>query len=557
MAIRYLPGLPRTAELVVIGGGIVGAATAFHAARAGLRPLVLERRPALCSLTTAVAAGGFRLQLETREQLELVRESAELFLHFAEATGQRGYDPAVRQQGYLWLTTTAEGAERQRRLVERQRAWGVGDVDLLDGDEARRAFPFLAKEVVQARFRAADGLLDPKAVTMGLVAASDAGVVVGCGVVGLRLRGGSVIEVETTLGKVAAGAVVVAAGPFSGEVARLAGVALPVTAVRRQKLVMPEVPQVPADAPMTIDDDTGVHWRPAFRGASLLFAEPDTPPSPPSEHVPLDHRFAFRLLDPASPVSASRVTPFWREVWAAWSAPWMLQAGHYTMTPDHRPLIGPTEVEGLLVNSGYSGRGVMAGPAGARRLVDLLTGKLDPAANPLRPDRPFDAEPAVDIWGGGRLGEAEVAGFVVLDDAGAGGAVPAGLELGPALDVLEGVAVAGALGAPLGEQAQRAGQLPTGGAQLVGEPGRALGVWLADHQPPALQLFEALREDVGGDPRQLIGQVVEAPGALQQRFHDQQRPAVAHAGDRLLQRRAWRPVVHPVLARLRHGVIVR
>src|SRR6266536_2534602 len=519
MAIRYLPGLPRTAELVVIGGGIVGAATAFHAARAGLRPLVLERRPALCSLTTAVAAGGFRLQLETREQLELVRESAELFLHFAEATGQRGYDPAVRQQGYLWLTTTAEGAERQRRLVERQRAWGVGDVDLLDGDEARRAFPFLAKEVVQARFRAADGLLDPKAVTMGLVAASDAGVVVGCGVVGLRLRGGSVIEVETTLGKVAAGAVVVAAGPFSGEVARLAGVALPVTAVRRQKLVMPEVPQVPADAPMTIDDDTGVHWRPAFRGASLLFAEPDTPPSPPSEHVPLDHRFAFRLLDPASPVSASRVTPFWREVWAAWSAPWMLQAGHYTMTPDHRPLIGPTEVEGLLVNSGYSGRGVMAGPAGSRRLVDLLTGKLDAA--------------------------------------GAGGAVPAGLELGPALEVLEGVAVAGALGAPLGEQAQRAGQLPTGGAQLVGEPGRALGVWLADHQPPALQLFEALREDVGGDPRQLIGQVVEAPGALQQRFHDQQRPAVAHAGDRLLQRRAWRPVVHPVLARLRHGVIVR
>src|SRR6266487_6388983 len=92
---------------------------------------------------------------------------------------------------------------------------------------------------------------------------------------------------------------------------------------------------------------------------------------------------------------------------------------------------------------------------------------------------------------GRRLREAEVAGFVVLDDAGAGGAVPAGLELGPALEVLEGVAVAGALGAPLGEQAQRAGQLPTGGAQLVGEPGRALGVWLADHQPPALQLFEA------------------------------------------------------------------
>jgi sarcosine oxidase subunit beta len=397
MAIRYLPALPRTAELVIVGGGVVGAATAFHAARAGLRPLVLERRPALCSLTTAVAAGGFRLQLETPEQLELVRESTELFLNFAEVTGQPGYDAGVRQQGYLWLTTTARGVERQRRLVAQQRGWGVGDVELLDGDEARRAFPFLAPEVLQARFRAADGLLDPKAVTMGLAAASGAAAVTDCGVVGFRLRGGTVVEVETTLGRVAAGAVVVAAGPFSGEVARLAGVELPVTGVRRQKLVMPQVPQVPLAAPMTIDDDTGAHWRPAFRGASLLYADPSTPPSRPSEDVPLDHRFAFQLLDPASPVSVSRVAPFWREVWAAWSAPWMLQAGLYTMTPDHRPLIGPTEVEGLLVNTGYSGRGVMAGPAGSRRLVDLLTGKAAPAGNPLRPDRPFDAEPAVDI----------------------------------------------------------------------------------------------------------------------------------------------------------------
>jgi sarcosine oxidase subunit beta len=397
MAIRYLPGLPRTAELVIVGGGIVGAASSFHAARAGLRPLLLERRPALCSLTTAVAAGGFRLQLETKEQLELVRESAELFLNFAELTGQPGCDAGVRQQGYLWLTTTAAGAERQRRLVERQRAWGVTGVELLDGDQAREAFPFLAPEVVQARYRAADGLLDPKAVTMGLAAASGAEAVVGCGVTGFGLRGGRVVEVRTTLGTVACEAAVVAAGPFSGEVARLAGLELPLVTVRRQKLVMPEVSQVPPGAPMTIDDDTGAHWRPAFRGAALLFADPHTAPTPPSDDVPLDHRFVFQLLDPTSPVAISRVTPFWREVWDSWSAPWMLQAGHYTMTPDHRPLIGPTGVDGLLVNTGYSGRGVMAGPAGSRRLVDLLTGATAPAANPLRPDRPFDTGPAVDI----------------------------------------------------------------------------------------------------------------------------------------------------------------
>jgi len=397
MSIRYLPGLPRGAELVIIGGGIVGAATAFHAARAGLRPLIVERRPALCSLTTAVAAGGFRLQLETREQLELVRESTELFLNFAEATGQEGNHAGVRQQGYLWLTTSQDGAERQRRLVAEQRGWGIDDVDLLDGDEARKAFPFVSEAVVQARFRASDGLLDPKAVTMGLAAASGADAVVGCGVVGLVVRGGRVAEVRTTLGGFGADAVVVAAGPFSGEVAGLAGIELPVAAVRRQKLVMPEVPQVPYGAPMTVDDDTGAHWRPAYQGASLMFADPETPPSAPSEDVPLDHRFAFQLLDPSSPVAVSRVVPFWREVWASWSAPWMLQAGHYTMTPDHRPLIGHTEVDGLLVNTGYSGRGVMAGPAGSRRLVDLLTGTTDAAANPFRPDRDFEAVPAADI----------------------------------------------------------------------------------------------------------------------------------------------------------------
>src|SRR5438477_9244200 len=116
MPIRYLDELPGNADLVVVGGGIVGAATALYAARAGLRPVVLERRPALASLTTAAAAGGFRLQLDDEEDLRLVRGSVELFLDFEEATGQREYGAGLRQQGYLWATTSEEGAARQRRL---------------------------------------------------------------------------------------------------------------------------------------------------------------------------------------------------------------------------------------------------------------------------------------------------------------------------------------------------------------------------------------------------------------------------------------------------------
>ena len=116
---RYLDGPPPTADLVIIGGGIAGAATAFHAARAGLRPVILEARPALCTLTTPVSAGAFRLQFDNLEELELVRESADLFLSFAEATGQTAYSVDVRQQGYLWLAITEASAAAQRSLVAR------------------------------------------------------------------------------------------------------------------------------------------------------------------------------------------------------------------------------------------------------------------------------------------------------------------------------------------------------------------------------------------------------------------------------------------------------
>ncbi|MGH2725123.1 MAG: NAD(P)/FAD-dependent oxidoreductase [Actinomycetota bacterium] len=391
----YAPDLPRGAEVVIVGGGIVGAATAFYAARAGLRPVLLKRRPALCSLTTAAAAGGFRLQQDNEEDLALVRESVDLFLRFAEVTGQSEYDPRPRAQGYLWVTSTEEGAGRQRRLVEAQRSWGLDDVELLSREEARDAFPYLDPAVVQARFRRGDGLIDPRALTFGLAAGSGAPVVLGCEVTGIR-RGGGRLRVETGRGAVDADAVVVAAGPFSGRVAGLAGVELPVTTVARQKVVLPDVPRVPPDAPMTIDEDTGAHWRPSYRGASMLFTDPATPPTPPTEEVPVDHGFAFRLLDPASPVSVARVAPFWREVWEWGAASWMLQAGQYTMTPDRRPLIGQTPLAGVFVNTGYCGHGVMASPAGSRHLVDVVTGKVTAAENPYGLDRSFEPRPHLD-----------------------------------------------------------------------------------------------------------------------------------------------------------------
>jgi sarcosine oxidase subunit beta len=340
-------------------------------------------------LTTPVATGAFRLQFDNPEEITLVRESVELFLHFADVTGQRAHDPAVRQQGYLFATTSDERAAWQRGLVERQHGWGLDDVEVLDGDEVRRRFPYVSPEVVQARYRAGDGFLDPKALTLGLAAGSGAPVAVDCRVTGFVLDGDRLTAVATSRGVIPCERAVVACGPLSGGVAALAGIELPIETVRRHKLVFPELADVPPDAPMTIDDDTATHWRPFLRGAAVLCTDPSTEASPPTDRVPLDHGFAFAVLDPDSPLSAARITPFWQEVWTRGAPAWFLQAGQYTMTPDHRPLVGPTGVEGLWVNTGYSGHGVMGSPAASRILADLMAGRIALEDNPFRLDREF------------------------------------------------------------------------------------------------------------------------------------------------------------------------
>ncbi|HEX7197800.1 MAG TPA: FAD-dependent oxidoreductase [Candidatus Limnocylindria bacterium] len=403
--VHVAESLPPTADVVVVGGGVIGCATAFFAARAGLRVVVLERRAALGTLTTPASTGAFRLQFDNAEEIATVREGIELFDAFAERTGLDGWDLGLRHGGYLFCSLTDATLERSRRLVARQREWGLTDVELLDGDEARVRWPWLSPDVRGARYRAGDGWLDVKRLTAGYAtAASNAAGIPGAvpggsatfvtraGVSELMVEADRVVGVRTTRGEVAADAVIVAAGPFTARVAAMAGVEVVLRPTRRQKLVVPDLPSVPADAPMTIEEETAAHWRPAMRGCLALFTDPDALPGEPHDPVPIDHEWAFGLLDPASDHALARVAPFWRDAWAdgASAVHWFLQAGQYEVTPDRRPYLGRIGPEGLYLNGGYSGHGIMAGAGGSRLVIDLLTGTADAAANPYRPDRPFD-----------------------------------------------------------------------------------------------------------------------------------------------------------------------
>ncbi len=198
--------------------------------------------------------------------------------------------------------------------------------------------------------------------------------------------------VRTPRGDVAAETVIVAAGPFTARVAALAGVEVVIRPTRRQKLVIPELHAVPPDAPMTIEEETAAHWRPSMHGCLALFTDPDAQATEPHDPVPIEHEWAFGLLDPRSDHALARIAPFWRDAWAegAPSVHWFMQAGQYEYTPDRRPYLGPVGPDGLHLNGGYSGHGIMAGAGGSRLVVDLVTGQADSRANPFRPDRSFD-----------------------------------------------------------------------------------------------------------------------------------------------------------------------
>lgn len=271
----------------------------------------------------------------------------------------------------------------------------------------------MSDDVVSARFRAGDGFIDQVRLAWGYALAASGGpgverppgaaeatFVLGQRVSGLRVVGGRIVAVETHDGAIAAPLVILATGPFLGRTAGLAGVDVPIAPTRRQKVIVADAPEVPQDAPMTIDEATGAHWRPALRGAYVLLTERGTAPSEPAWSVPTSADFAFRLLDPASADAVSRVAPFWADVWER-GVNWVLHAGQYEYTPDHRPFVGPTPIDGLWLNGGWSGHGVMGSGGGSRLLLDAITGGASgppwglrtngPGGNPFRLERPMDA----------------------------------------------------------------------------------------------------------------------------------------------------------------------
>jgi sarcosine oxidase subunit beta len=370
-------------DAVVIGGGIVGTATAFWLSRSGMDVVLLEMRDGLSTLTTPASAECFRAQFAEPAMAELAIPSIEMFERFDEVIGIPGYGISIKQQGYLFLTDNPKTIDDLKENVKQQHELGVTDSEYLERDEILDRLPFISPSVLAATFRQRDGWLSCHETTQGFAKGCDARFFINTKTTGIQSDDKGVSGVETDRGILQSRIVVNAAGPFAGEIGRMVYLDLPLEPVRRQKVYLETSVAIPQDAPFTVDVESNSYWRPEPGGVILGWVDSDEPVSPPTEKVHTDWEFPAIALD-----KVKRMTPLFLEVEKNVRQPDMnTSAGHYVYTPDDQPLIGPVpEIPGFYVNCGYWA-GVMLSPEAGKRIADLVTGKLDPKDNPLRPTR--------------------------------------------------------------------------------------------------------------------------------------------------------------------------
>ena len=353
--------LPPTAQVVVIGGGVMGASTAYHLALRGLRDIVLlESQSFFGQGATGKCAGGIRYQFSTEINVRLSLLSLPMLDRFEDETGQ-AID--LRKIGYLLLATTERNITEFRRNVALQHSLGV-PTEWLDGNEVRRRVPQLAADdVLAATFHGGDGLADPNSVVAGYVsAARRLGVRLfnDAPVTGLETDGGRVTAVQTPHGRIACEMVVNAAGPWAGLVGALAGVELPIVPVRRQMLTTTALPTLDPEFPFVIDFNRSLYFH---REGDGLLTGMSNPHQPPGFDESIDEEWNLVHLEEAVTRLPLLARAGIRTRWA----------GLYEVTPDAHPIIGGVPgLDGFYVVAGFSGHGFMHGPAAGLLLSEII-----------------------------------------------------------------------------------------------------------------------------------------------------------------------------------------
>ncbi len=359
--------MPESARIVIVGAGIIGASIAYHLASRGCTDVViLEKEPVEVSGSTARSAAGVRHQFSSRTNILLSQYSIERFKHFTEEVG--GY-AELHQDGYLFLFNDAAQWARYQEVIALQRELNV-PVQVLTPAEAAHFVPEMnISDLVGATYCAEDGFVDPHGVAMGYLSRARAlGVQLlrEAPATGFVIADGLVRAVETPQGTIACEVVVNAAGPYAGDLGRLAGLTVPVKPYRRNIYVTEPFPAIPRAIPLTIDVGTGAYMRKEHESLLLGLSRLD---ETSSHAVTVDWDWLDNVLE-----ALLNRFPILERAGLSERQSW---AGSYEITPDHLPILG--RMPGLTnwVNAaGFSGHGVMHAPAtGLLIAEEILDGR--------------------------------------------------------------------------------------------------------------------------------------------------------------------------------------
>jgi sarcosine oxidase, subunit beta len=330
--------VPERSDVVVIGGGVMGAAALHYLVELGCEQPVLLERETLASGSTGRCAGGVRTLFSDDLNRRICDESIRRLERFEDEVGQQ---LDLRLWGYLFLLETDEDAAR----------FAADGARMLTPDGARELVPQLAVDgLAAAAFDDRAGYVTPDLVVQGYArhaAERGAHIEQSCGATRIISDGGRVIGVETARGAIATERVILTAGVWSSELHDL-----PVERRRRHMFFTEDAPSFPTELPLTIDFATGFYFH--REGAALALGGRE------------------QTLEELAPIAARRLPAL--EELGIRSTWW----GYYEMSPDHNALIGAArDPEGLFYATGFSGHGFQQGPVVGEHLAQLALG-LEP-----------------------------------------------------------------------------------------------------------------------------------------------------------------------------------
>ena len=354
--------MEKTANIIIIGGGIIGASIAFHLALKGAKGVVLLEKGMLGEGSTAKCVGGIRLQFSTEINLRFSLQSLETWRHFEEITG---VDLGFKKVGYLFLATTKDEWTVFQANTHLQRSFHI-PVELFSPEEIQHRWPYLKVDDLRGgTFCPWDGYAGPYEALSGFVkVARKRGVKIyeGTEVQQILQSRGKIIGVRTSAGDISAPIVINAAGPYAAQVGEMAGVEVPVKPFRRQIFFTAPFPWITDPIPLVIDFHRGWYFR--REGPGLLLSGPKD--DFPSFHIDVDYDAMVEVAEN----SIYRVPLMEKaEITRGW-------AGSYEISPDNHAILGEVPgVRGFFLANGFSGHGFQHSPAVGQVMADLILGE--------------------------------------------------------------------------------------------------------------------------------------------------------------------------------------